>query len=73
MNRYMILPAKDADKIRLLSIPDDMEEHEAFRCATGVIAQAQEEQPDLSWDDLSDTLEEFGFMNMEFILGPELD
>ena len=72
MSRFMLLPSQDAEKVRLLSIPEDMEEHEAFRCATGVIAQAQEDQPGLDWDDLSDALEEFGFLNVEFILGPEI-
>ena len=67
----MILPANDSKNIRLLSIPADFEEHEAYRYVTGIIAKA-EESPDYSWDDILDLLEEKGFEEAEFILGPSL-
>ena len=72
MNNLMILPAKDAKNIRLLQIPDDFEEHEAYRYVTGLIAKA-EENTDYNWDDISDLLEQKGFEIQEFILGPHLD
>jgi len=68
----MILPAKDPKDIRLLRIPDDFEEHEAYRYVTGLIAKA-EEQSDYDWDDISDLLEQKDFEIIEFILGPVLD
>ena len=68
----MILPAKDAKDIRLLQIPDDFEEHEAYRYVTGLIAEA-EESSDYNWDDISDLLEQKGFKIPDFILGPYLD
>lgn len=68
----MILPAKDPKDIRLVRIPDDFEEHEVFRYVTGLIAKA-EEQPDYSWDDISDELEQKGFETVDYILGPYLD
>ncbi len=71
--QLMILPARESENIRLLRIPDDMEEHEAFRYATGVIAAAQEAGPNSSWEDLADALEEHGFEIIEFVMGPELD
>jgi hypothetical protein len=68
----MILPANDAKNIRLLHVPDDFEEHEAYRYVTGLIARA-EESSDYDWDDILDLLEQKGFEDVEFILGPFLD
>jgi hypothetical protein len=68
----MILPANDSSNIRLIQIPDDFEQHEAYRYVTGLIAQA-EEDPDYSWDDILDLLEERGFESVDFVLGPILD
>ncbi len=68
----MILPANDSSSIRLIQIPDDFEQHEAYRYVTGLIAQA-EEDPDYTWDDILDLLEERGFESVDFILGPSLD
>ena len=71
-NNLMILPAKDPKDIRLLHVPDDFEEHEAYRYVTGLIAKA-EESSDYDWDDILDLLEQKGFESIEFILGPLLD
>ena len=71
-NNLMILPAKDYKDIRLLRIPGDFEEHEAYRYVTGLIAKVEEDS-DYSWDDISDLLEQKGFEILEFILGPVLD
>ena len=71
-NNLMILPATDSKNIRLLRIPNDFEEHEAYRYVTGIIAQA-EEISDYTWDDISDLLEQKGFETVEFTLGPLLD
>ena len=71
-DNLMILPAADAAKIRLIQVPDDFEQHEAYRYVTGLIAKA-EENPDYSWDDILDLLEERGFEAVEFVLGPALD
>ena len=68
----MILPAKNPKDIRLLRIPTDFEEHEAYRYVTGLIAKV-EEGSDYTWDDISDLLEQKGFEVIEFILGPHLD
>jgi len=68
----MILPAKEPKDIRVVRIPDDFEEHEVYRYVTGLIAKA-EEQPDYSWEDISDELEQKGFETVDFILGPHLD
>lgn len=71
-DNLMILPAKDPKNIHLLRIPDDFEEHEAYRYVTGIIAKA-EESSDYDWDDILDLLEQKGFESVEFILGPLLD
>ena len=69
----MILPAVNATEIRLVRVPDDIEAHEAFRHATGLIARVEEENPDYTWDDIAALLEDHGFETVDFILGPELD
>lgn len=71
-SNLMVLPAKDPRSIRLIQIPEDFEEHEAYRYVTGLIAKA-EENPDYNWDEILDLLEERGFETIDFILGPSLD
>lgn len=71
-NNLMVLPAKDPKDIRLLSVPGDFEEHEAYRYVTGIIAKV-EESSDYTWDDILDLLEQKGFEEAKFILGPVLD
>jgi hypothetical protein len=72
-SRVMVLPCSDPQKIRLVQIPEDMESQEAFRYATGVIAEAEESNVDCPWCEIEDALEAHGFETLEFILGPSLD
>lgn len=69
----MILPSQNTQDIRLINVPDDFEQHEAYRYVTGIIAQVEEDNPDYEWDDVMDLLEQRGFEEVEFILGPALD
>ena len=71
-NNLMILPANEPANVRLIRIPDDFEQHEAYRYVTGLIAKAEEES-DYTWDDVLDLLEERGFEAVDFTLGPSLD
>lgn len=71
-NNLMILPASEAENIRLIQIPEDFEEHEAYRYVTGLIAKAEEDS-DYNWDDILDLLEERGFEAVDFVLGPSVD
>ncbi len=71
-DNLMILPADKHEDIRLIRIPDDFEEHEAYRYVTGLIAKAEEDS-DYDWDDILDLLEERGFESVEFVIGPSLD
>lgn len=72
-SKLMILPAKNQKAIRLVRIPDDYEEHEVFRHVVGLIAEAEEQNPDYDWEDISGVLEDHGFEQVNFILGPALD
>ena len=72
MSRLMVLPAEHFEYVRVLNRPEDMEEHEAYRYATGIIAEVQEDNNDCSREDVADALEEHGFTEVDFILGPEL-
>lgn len=69
----MILPSKDCTDIRLVRIPDDIEQHEVFRHVTGLIASIEEEGPGYTWEDIAAVLEDHGFEPVDFILGPALD
>jgi len=69
----MILPARESTAIRLVRIPDEFEHHEAFRHVTGLIAEAEEDNPDYNWEEISALLEDHGFEPVEFVLGPALD
>lgn len=71
-NNLMILYANEPENIRLIQIPDDFEEHEAYRYVTGLIAKAEEDS-EYTWDDILDLLEEKGFESVDFVLGPSLD
>jgi hypothetical protein len=71
--KLMLLPSKECKNIRMVSIPDHLEEHEAFRHATGIIANIEEESPDYTWEEIGEALEEHGFETIEFMVGPELD
>ncbi len=71
-DKLMILPSNDANKIRLVKIPEDYEEHEVYRAATGAIARIEDNLPDYEWEDLMEELEDMGFEEVSFILGPEV-
>jgi hypothetical protein len=71
-SKLMILPASKPENIRLVRIPDDFEEHEAYRYVTGLIAKA-EENSDYDREDILDLLEDRGFEFVDFVLGPSLD
>lgn len=71
-DRLMILPSSNNERTRLLQIPEDYEEHEVYRLATGIIASIEDRIPDYDWDDILEALEEAGFSEVPFILGPEV-
>ncbi len=71
--RLMILPARDSTAIRLVRVPEEIEQHEAYRHVTGLIASVEERKADYDWEDIAPTLEDHGFEPVDFILGPALD
>ncbi len=71
-DNLMILPASEPANIRLVRIPDDFEQHEVYRYVTGLISKV-EEDPEYSWDDILELLEDRGFELVDFILGPSID
>jgi hypothetical protein len=72
-DRLMVLPSKDVGRVRLVTVPDDMSSHEAYRYATGVVAEVPRNDEEQWVEDVLDTLEDHGFESVEFILGPTLD
>ena len=69
----MFFPAAEATKIRLVRLPEDSDEREAYRYVTGLIASVEEADPEYEWEDIAMVLEEHGFEAIDFILGPSLD
>jgi hypothetical protein len=67
----MVLPSSDFGQIRLVTVPEDVAEQEAFQHATGVIASVEEKEG-YSLEDIDDALEEHGFERVECLLGPEI-
>lgn len=70
--KLMILPSSDPKKIRLIKLPEDYEEQEVYRAATGAIGRIESNVPDYNWDDLMEELEDMGFEEVPFLLGPEV-
>ena len=70
--KLMILPSKNNEKTKLLKIPEDYEEHEVYRLATGIIAGIEQRIPDCDWEDIIEALEDAGFSEVSFTLGPEI-
>lgn len=69
----MVLPSIEFKRIRVVKIPDDLDVNEAYRFATGIIAQAEELNEDYVWEDISEALEGRGFEPLEVLIGPTLD
>lgn len=69
----MILPSPDPDKIRVVRVPSDFEEHEAYRHVTALIARIEEENPDFRMDEIAEVLADHGFTPVHTIKGPVID
>jgi hypothetical protein len=70
--RLMVLPSKDVGQVRLVTVPEDMSSHEAYRYVTGLISEIPREQE--HWmESVLEALEDHGFEKVDFILGPSLD
>lgn len=72
-SRLMVLPSVKPEGIRVVSIPEDVDGQEAFRHATGVISRVEENDPDYTWEDIEDALDEQGYRVLDFVLGPAVD
>lgn len=71
--QLMVLPSAQFESIRLVRIPPDLNRHEAYRFATGIIAQAEECTENCRWEDIAEALEARGFEPLDAIIGPALD
>jgi len=72
-DQLMVLPSAKFDQIRLLKIPYDLDRNEAYRFATGIIAQAEECHTNCRWEDIAEALEARGFEPLDVLIGPALD
>ena len=71
--RLMVLPSKDVGRIRLVTVPEDMSPHEAYRYVTGLVSEVDRTGEDQWVEAVLDLLEDHGFEGVEFTLGPPLD
>jgi len=71
--RLMVLPSKDVSRIRLVTVPEDMSAHEAYRYVTGLVAEVERTGEDQWVENVLDLLEDHGFEGIDFTLGPPLD
>lgn len=69
----MVLPSAKPEQIRLVRVPHGLDRNEAYRFATGIIAQAEESNANYRWEDIAEALEARGFETIEAMLGPALD
>ncbi|MCU7904367.1 MAG: hypothetical protein KZQ76_00690 [Candidatus Thiodiazotropha sp. (ex Epidulcina cf. delphinae)] len=69
----MVLPSSQHDEIRLVKVPRDLDRQEAYRFATGIIAQAEETNRNCRWEDIAEALEARGFEPIDAMIGPTLD
>ncbi len=72
-DKLMVLPSEKFERIRLVKIPYDLDKNEAYRFATGIIAQAEECTENCRWEDIAEALEARGFEPIDVIIGPALD
>jgi len=72
-DRLMILPSKDPGRVRLVTIPTDISPHEAYRYITGLVSEVPREDEERWLEAVMDTLEDKGFGQVPFLLGPSLD
>lgn len=72
-DRLMILPSKDPGRVRLVTIPTDISPHEAYRYITGLVSEVPREDEERWLEAVMDTLEDKGFGQVSFLLGPSLD
>lgn len=72
-DRLMVLPSKNVGRIRLVTVPDDMSPHEAYRYVTGLVAEIERTGEDQWVDDVLDLLEDHGFEGVDFTLKPPMD
>jgi len=71
--RFMVLPSKDVGKIRLVTVPEDVSPHEAYRSVTGLIAEVERTGEEQWMEVVLDLLEDHGFETVDFVLGPPVD
>ena len=69
-DKLILLPGADNKSCRILRMPEDMDDHEAFRNVTGIIAGLEERDGVVNPEDLDDALEDHGFVSVDYIVGP---
>ena len=72
MIKVMLLPSKTFENSLLVTLPDDVDSHAAFRCAVSVIAEAETEGQEDTKQEIILALEDHGFQVIEYLLGPEI-
>ena len=72
MKNVMLLPSKTFENSLLVTLPDDVDSHAAFRFAVSVIAEAETEGLEDTKQAIILALEDHGFQIIDYLLGPEI-
>ena len=69
----MLLPGKTPAESRVLRLPHDLDEQEAYRQVTAIVAGLRAARHDHSMEDVLEALAEHGFTPVELVVGPAPD
>lgn len=67
---FMLLPGRTPVEARVVRLPHDLEEQEAYRRVAGIMAELRRSNAGYSKEDLPEALAEHGFSPVELIVGP---
>lgn len=72
--QILILRSVESTYVRVVGIPDDMDDDDAYSKAEEIINRVKQDHPDeWSWEEIEPALEKAGFIALGWIHGPYWD
>jgi len=72
-DKFILLPAQRSEDARLLRIPSDVLERDAFRLVTALAAELEEDSGKDKMRELLERLTEKGFTEAHLVVGPQIN
>lgn len=69
---FMLLPGRTPAESRVVRLPHDLDEREAYRRVAGFLRALKETDPEHAAEDALEALAEHGFSPVELVVGPAL-